>query len=306
MFTLSWLTILGGAIGSFLNVVIYRLPAGESLIHPGSRCPRCQHALSARDNIPVLGWFLLRGRCRYCQQSISFRYPLNEAIVGGIFLLMAWRWLLPHDLYQGESFLPQFPVAAWVRWGYVTGLCCGLFTFAWMEHDGHDPCWQVLAVLFLGSTVVMFVMPEAVPSEAVPPWGVVLAVVLTAMVFLGQVAGGLTMKEAIHDRGTRHASACLVLVGWFLGWPCLVAVTVVGMIMKILSAAISISTQPNIRAFGWSASLTTAIAAFLCWLPDSSPGDLEMSAGWAGFPVLALFLAFIASLLTCLVSRRQS
>jgi leader peptidase (prepilin peptidase) / N-methyltransferase len=71
-------TPLGLVIGSFLNVVAYRLPRGESLIWPGSRCPGCGEAVKAYDNIPVLSWLVLRGRCRSCAQSISARYPLTE------------------------------------------------------------------------------------------------------------------------------------------------------------------------------------------------------------------------------------
>jgi leader peptidase (prepilin peptidase)/N-methyltransferase len=71
---------LGAAVGSFLNVVAYRLPRRESLLHPGSRCPGCGTAIKAYDNVPVLAWLLLRGRCRNCQTPISPRYPLVEAL----------------------------------------------------------------------------------------------------------------------------------------------------------------------------------------------------------------------------------
>lgn len=82
----------GAAIGSFLNVVVYRLPAGLSLLYPPSRCPHCFHLLSARDNLPVLGWLWLRGRCRYCQTPIAVRYPLVEAATGLLFLLVFWQF----------------------------------------------------------------------------------------------------------------------------------------------------------------------------------------------------------------------
>lgn len=77
---------LGLAFGSFLNVVIYRLPRGESLSHPASRCPGCGKPIRIYDNIPVLGWLLLRGRARCCKIRISPRYPLIEALGG----LVAW------------------------------------------------------------------------------------------------------------------------------------------------------------------------------------------------------------------------
>ena len=84
--------VFGACIGSFLNVVIYRLPAGLSLIHPPSRCPKCDHKLGKTENVPVLGWLWLRGRCRWCKTSISIRYPLVEAATGIIFLLVFWHF----------------------------------------------------------------------------------------------------------------------------------------------------------------------------------------------------------------------
>ena len=81
----------GLAIGSFLNVVIYRLPRGESLIRPGSRCPSCRAALSPWDNVPVLAYLWLRGRCRRCGSKISIRYPTVELFTGLLFAAIAWQ-----------------------------------------------------------------------------------------------------------------------------------------------------------------------------------------------------------------------
>ena len=74
----------GAAVGSFLNVVIYRLPRGESLVHPGSHCPGCDNAIRPYDNIPVLAWLWLRGRCRDCRIKISARYPGVEALTAAL------------------------------------------------------------------------------------------------------------------------------------------------------------------------------------------------------------------------------
>ncbi|MDJ0588686.1 MAG: prepilin peptidase [Pleurocapsa sp. MO_226.B13] len=84
--------IFGACIGSFLNVVVYRIPAGLSLIHPPSRCPQCLHSLGITENVPVFGWLWLRGRCRWCQTKISSRYPTVEAITGLMFVLVFWRF----------------------------------------------------------------------------------------------------------------------------------------------------------------------------------------------------------------------
>jgi leader peptidase (prepilin peptidase)/N-methyltransferase len=72
--------IMGALIGSFLNVVIWRLPRDESLVSPGSRCPSCEGPIAPHDNLPVVSWLLLRGRCRHCGAPISARYPLVELV----------------------------------------------------------------------------------------------------------------------------------------------------------------------------------------------------------------------------------
>jgi leader peptidase (prepilin peptidase) / N-methyltransferase len=81
------LVLWGLCIGSFLNVCIYRLPSGTSIVFPASRCTTCGHALAWSDNIPVLSYLALRGRCRYCRAPISARYPIVEALTGLVFLL---------------------------------------------------------------------------------------------------------------------------------------------------------------------------------------------------------------------------
>lgn len=80
---------LGAIIGSFANVCIFRLPKGESVVSPRSRCPGCRKPIAAWDNVPVISWLLLQGRCRSCRAPISPRYPLVEALVGAIFLSAA-------------------------------------------------------------------------------------------------------------------------------------------------------------------------------------------------------------------------
>lgn len=80
--------VLGGlCVGSFLNVCIHRLPTRTSIVFPASRCPSCGHALSWADNIPVVSYVALRGRCRYCRVPISARYPIVEALTCAVFVL---------------------------------------------------------------------------------------------------------------------------------------------------------------------------------------------------------------------------
>lgn len=84
------LILFGVCVGSFLNVVVWRLPRRESLIWPGSHCPNCGHAVRWHDNIPLFGWLLLRGRCRDCAWPIPARYPATEVLCGGLWLTAAW------------------------------------------------------------------------------------------------------------------------------------------------------------------------------------------------------------------------
>lgn len=94
--------IFGAIIGSFLNVVIHRLPREESIVFPNSRCPSCETAIAFYDNVPVLSYLLLGGRCRSCKAPISARYPAVEALTGILWAAVAWRdgltFALPFDL----------------------------------------------------------------------------------------------------------------------------------------------------------------------------------------------------------------
>ena len=95
--------LLGLAVGSFLNVVVWRVPRGESVVSPPSACPACTAPIRPRDNVPVAGWLVLRGRCRDCSVAISPRYPLVEAATAALFVVLALRVgvdpVLPAYLY---------------------------------------------------------------------------------------------------------------------------------------------------------------------------------------------------------------
>src|SRR6195256_4778084 len=91
--------VFGAIIGSFLNVVIHRLPREESIVFPNSRCPSCGAAISWYDNIPILSYVWLRGRCRSCKTGISPRYPAVELLTALLFLAVTWR----------DGFTPALP-----------------------------------------------------------------------------------------------------------------------------------------------------------------------------------------------------
>jgi leader peptidase (prepilin peptidase)/N-methyltransferase len=83
---------LGACVGSFLNVCIHRIPADESVVHPGSRCPECRTPIAWYDNVPLLSWMLLGARCRGCRTRIAARYPFVEAAAGGLAAAALWRF----------------------------------------------------------------------------------------------------------------------------------------------------------------------------------------------------------------------
>ncbi|MEA3077518.1 MAG: leader peptidase (prepilin peptidase) / N-methyltransferase [Actinomycetota bacterium] len=111
--------VLGLLIGSFLNVVVYRVPEGLSIVKPRSRCPKCGHELSNLDNVPVLSWLVLRGRCRSCQEPISPRYPLVELGTGLVFAALGAR-------FGADASLPAF---LWFAAGVIALSLIDLDTF---------------------------------------------------------------------------------------------------------------------------------------------------------------------------------
>ena len=116
--------VLGALIGSFLNVVIHRVPAGQSVVHPPSACPTCGMRIRPWDNIPIVSWLLLRGRCRDCSTAISVRYPLIEALTATAFGLVA-AWVLS----------PLSPVGTVVDAAGTLGILAGallLLAYLWL------------------------------------------------------------------------------------------------------------------------------------------------------------------------------
>jgi leader peptidase (prepilin peptidase) / N-methyltransferase len=104
--------VAGLLIGSFLNVVIHRLPRGESLVRPASRCPECGAPVRPYDNVPVISWLLLRGRCRSCGAQISARYPLVELLTAGLFVAVVLVKGADRDAWLGLAFVAVLvPVA---------------------------------------------------------------------------------------------------------------------------------------------------------------------------------------------------
>jgi leader peptidase (prepilin peptidase)/N-methyltransferase len=167
----AWLFCVGACVGSFLNVVVYRLPRGMNLLHPASRCPSCLHPIRLRDNIPLLSWLLLGGKCRDCRAPVSSRYFWVELAMGSVFLGL---WLLeanlPRDL-SSESFrrsLSPFDVVPfWTAYGLHVLLLATILGGALIHADGfRTPPLLFLPILLAGLILPLF-WPEI---RRLPAW----------------------------------------------------------------------------------------------------------------------------------------
>ena len=114
MFIKIFIFILGSLVGSFLNVCIYRLPREQSIIKPRSHCPQCKKPIFWYDNIPLVSYFILRGRCRFCKQKISFGYFLVELITASVFLAFYIRYGLSFDFIFYTLFVCALIIATFV------------------------------------------------------------------------------------------------------------------------------------------------------------------------------------------------
>jgi leader peptidase (prepilin peptidase)/N-methyltransferase len=143
---LVWVGLFGLVIGSFINVVVHRLPRGESLVSPGSRCPRCGNPIRARHNVPILGWLLLRGRCADCGAPISPRYPLVEAGTTVAFLAVAARLMALDQRAAVPAYL----------WFTGVGIALALIDLDTRKLPNAIvlPSYPVLAVLLAGACLV--------------------------------------------------------------------------------------------------------------------------------------------------------
>ncbi len=272
-----WLFALGGAVGSFLNVVVYRLPAGMSVIRPGSHCPRCKRSIRWHDNVPIVGWFVLGGRCRDCQAAISARYPAIEAFTALVFLGLGSLELLTHAMN-----LPVRPVVMSdslvyppLGFGELSGilayhllLVSTLLCGALIAYDGHRLPWQLWIPALLVGGIAPTVWPHLRPVPAYvgfDGWWVGLADGFAGMavgLLLGRLAA---MLWPSHDR--LGLVAMFGVVGLFLGWQAATAIAVICAAIRLPFHGLAVfwpswrSVPPTI----WLAA--TTLAWLLAWKP---------------------------------------
>jgi prepilin signal peptidase PulO-like enzyme (type II secretory pathway) len=269
----AWLFALGTVIGSFLNVVVYRLPAGKSLVYPGSHCPICQHPIRWYDNVPVLGWLILGGRCRDCRAPIATRYPIVEAITGILFALLGTAELigcganLPSGvLADGVSALPAGYTLyeAGGIYLYHLVLLCTLLAAALIEHDRQRVPWRLAIFALVVGVLAPLVWPHLHPAAAktLVLGGIARWVDPAAGAMAGLLVG-FAARYATRLRERTDALMIPLLVGLFLGPQAVVALTLV--LRRALRAGLRIAWS------GWW--VATTLVWILCWhwLADQLP-----------------------------------
>lgn len=167
LFLFTWLFWVGACVGSFLNVVVYRLPRGRNLAHPGSFCPRCRRPIRLRDNIPVLSWLVLRGRCRDCASPIPTRYFLVELTVAALFVAVALletqvpgRFPPPAVAGQRPLISPYDVLPFWCTYASHMVLLTTLLGAALIDASGHRTPRRLFAPALLLGLMLPVVWPN--------------------------------------------------------------------------------------------------------------------------------------------------
>ncbi len=208
--------ILGLCFGSFLNVVIFRLPLGQSLNTPPSRCMACGYSLRWRDNVPILSWALLGGRCRNCRAPIAVQYPIVELVTGILFLLVVWLTPLGPLVVSRLIFVCML----------VTLFCIDL------EHQ-ILPNTITLPGIAIG-VIFSFITP--------PGWQAsLIGVVLGGGVLYG-IAGAYYLVRREEGMGMGDVKM-LAMIGAFLGWRAVLVTLVLSSFSGALVGVVLIAAQ---------------------------------------------------------------
>lgn len=264
----------GAVLGSFANVVLYRVPRQESVVVGGSRCPACGSAIRPRDNIPVLGWILLRGRCRDCEAPISCRYPLIEAACGTIAAIIAtseivgggrWLPLLGGGRQDIDRLLLHGEWRLIVSWALHTLILITMLVWSLLDRDSDAPwCpgWAAAAVAIVG---IVAAVPAIGPpdmllcGECRPHADGRMAAIVAACAGLlaGRIWGGITAGAA--DR------CGLMVFGAAAGWQ---SVTVVAVVTAAIRCGARACLRGEPQKRGRFAPLVwVATVLFVFWKP---------------------------------------
>lgn len=223
-------SVFGSAVGSFLNVVIHRVPAGRSVVSPGSACGACGHEIRWYDNVPMLSWLILRGRCRDCAVPISVRYPLIELAGAVFFGVVAWRFLPAFGMTPED-------VADWVVLAAFQFLAASSIALAAI-----DLATRRLPNAIVGPTALVGLAAFVVTGILTGQWMPLLGAALGAFAYGALYAIPAFVKPGAMGMGDVKLAAVL---GGFLGylgiqyW--IVGVIIGALIAGIIGAALLVS-----------------------------------------------------------------
>ena len=267
--TVALVGVLGALIGSFANVVIYRLPRGESVVFPGSHCPGCGHRLGALELVPVLSWLGLRGRCRSCRARISARYPAVELLMAAGFVGLALRW--PLEIY-GASVLPLLAVYA------------ALVMAALIDIDHYIlPDALTLPAVLLGLAGTLLYAPlSGLPT---PPEALLGGALGAGVIVIINRLGGLVLrrfgdtKERLWPIGMDAVNVA-ALGGALGGWAWGLAAAALSLFLNLASKRSLRLSEPLIYAL-WAVALL--LASFGLWIAPLAAlrGSLAAAGGVA-------------------------
>lgn len=269
-----WLFALGAVVGSFLNVCIYRIPWQKSVIWPGSHCPRCHHAIVARDNIPILSWLALRGECRHCGLPIAPRYALVEALVGLLFVATYLTDVVFADTYS-RDLIPYYRAA------YHLGLIVLLVVATFIDYDLQIIPDEVTVPGMVVGIVVGALIPQVRPE---PSTATTMLGGLAVGVVGWLVGGGLTwsfrvvFSKALGREAMGFGDVTLMaMIGAFLGWRAAILTFFVAPFFGLAHAAWKVLRYLQKRLRGLQTSgadrempfgpylSMAAVALLLCW-----------------------------------------
>jgi prepilin signal peptidase PulO-like enzyme (type II secretory pathway) len=272
--------VLGGAFGSFINVVAYRLPRRMSLSRPGSQCPSCRRPIRWHDNVPVFGWLRLRGRCRDCGVDISPRYPLVEALVAMVSGLLAWKamGLWTADVAPNGVTVSEMDFAFFA---FHLLLACTLISASLIEFDGYLPPRRLIWVPLAAGLAMLLPWRHLLPwSDLIRTDGVAASCVGMASALGIGVGPWFTWFMSVKQSRLAYATAALaelVLVGGFLGDHAVLSIGVGSMLVYLIVPILARRFPPAGR-FGWAGPLTAVTLVWIFTGPDLMPLDLALPA----------------------------
>jgi prepilin signal peptidase PulO-like enzyme (type II secretory pathway) len=274
----AWLFALGAVVGSFLNVVVYRLPAGKSIVYPGSSCPACGHLIRWYDNVPIVSWFVLGGRCRDCLAKISPRYPLVEfataVLFAGLFLIAA----RPHIIATavGTAGMKPSSWAVLLRYGADLWLFSTLLCAALIEFDrARVPRRLFLIALLIAivSTVVIAASaPHAVENIAPAFIGLIAGCAIGWLFDFAGVNEIAARRNTTHPSANRSAAFPLACVGAFWGWMLALAIgSAAAIVMAVLWVLRKDTTTPPRLGWSGAALVGTLWICIATWMVYGAP-----------------------------------